>query len=70
MKKTKEKSEKMLAYSKNILSKMSFDVFLFKKELSKAYQNLMEEEVEELVNWVTIQFGPHYVLQPVLIDKK
>ena len=69
MKKTKEKSQKMLAYSKNVLSKMSFDVLLFRKELSKAYQNLLEDEVEELMNWANDQFGPHYVLKPVLIKK-
>jgi hypothetical protein len=67
MKKTKEKSQKMLAYSKNVLSKMSFDVLLFRKELSKAYQNLLEDEIEELMNWVNDQFGPQYVLKPVLI---
>jgi predicted 3-demethylubiquinone-9 3-methyltransferase (glyoxalase superfamily) len=70
MKKTKEKSQKMLAYSKNVLSKMSFDVLLFRKELSKAYQNLLEDEIEELMNWVNDQFGPSYVLKPVLIEKK
>ena len=69
MKKTKEKSQKMLAYSKNVLSKMSFDVLLFKKELSKAYQNLLEEEIVELGNWVNETFGPQYVLKPILIKK-
>lgn len=68
MKKTKEKSRKMLAYSKNVLSKMSFDVCLFKKELSKAYQNLLEEEIEELRMWVKEQFGPQYVLKPTLVQ--
>jgi hypothetical protein len=67
MKKTKEKSQKMLAYSKNVLSKMSFDVLLFRKELSKAYQNLLEDEIEELMNWANDQFGPQYVLKPFLI---
>jgi hypothetical protein len=69
MKKTKEKSIKMLAYSKNVLSKMSFDVLLFKKELSKAYQHLLEEEIEELKVWVNDQFGPQYVLKPILIKR-
>ena len=45
---TKIKSKKMLEYSKKVLRKVSFDVSLFKKELSKAYQNLLEEEIEEL----------------------
>jgi len=69
MKKTKEKSQKMLVYSKKVLSKMSFDILLFKKELSKAYQNLLEEEIEELLIWVNETFGPQYVLKPILIEK-
>lgn len=70
MKKTQEKSRKMLAYSKNVLSKVSFDVMLFKKELSKAYQQLLEEEIEELMNWVMEKFGPQYVLKPIRITNK
>ncbi|MBL4670393.1 MAG: hypothetical protein JKY30_14175 [Flavobacteriales bacterium] len=70
MKKAKEKSQKMLAYSKNVLSKMSFDVILFKKELTKACKNLLEDEIEELMKWVLEQFGSQYVLQPILITKK
>jgi len=34
MKKVRQKSKEMLAYSKNVLNKMSFDVPLFKKELT------------------------------------
>jgi hypothetical protein len=70
MKKTKDKSKKMLEYSKNILTKMSFDRLLFKKELSKAYQYLMEEEIEELVSWVMAKFGPKYMLKPISIRVK
>ncbi len=69
MKKAKEKSIKLLAYNKNVLSKMSFDILLFKKELSKAYQHLLEDEVQELKNWVLENFGSQYVLQPILIKK-
>jgi len=69
MKKAKEKSRKMLAYSKNVLSKMSFDVMLFKKELTKACKNLLEEEIEELMNWVMEKFGPQYVLKPIPVKK-
>jgi inorganic pyrophosphatase/exopolyphosphatase len=64
---TKIKSKKMLEYSKKVLRKVSFDVSLFKKELSKAYQNLLEEEIEELMNWVTKNFGAQYVLQPIYV---
>jgi hypothetical protein len=70
MKKTKDRSIKMLAYSKGVLSKMSFDITLFKKELSKAYKNLLEEEVEELMKWVAENFGSQYVLKPISIRNK
>ena len=70
MKKAKERSKKMLAYSKNVLSKMSFDVKLFKKELTKACQNLLEEEIAELMNWVMEKFGPQYVLKPIPVKNK
>ena len=62
---SKGKSKKMLEYSKEVLRKVSFDISLFKKELQKAYQALLEEEVEELMTWVTKNFGPQYVLQPI-----
>ena len=64
---TKSKSKKMLEYSKSVLKKVSFDIALFKKELAKAYQNLLAEDVEELISWVTNTFGPQYVLQPIYI---
>ncbi len=70
MKKAKEKSRKTLAYSKNVLSKMSFDVMLFKKELTKACQNLLEDEIEELMSWVMEKFGPQYVLKPIPVRSK
>lgn len=70
MKKAKEKSKKMLAYSKNVLNKMSFDVLLFKKELTKACKNLLAEEVDELMKWVMENFGPQYVLKPIPVKTK
>ena len=69
MKKAKEKSKKMLAYSKNVLNKMSFDVLLFKKELTKACNNLLAEEVDELMKWVLENFGAQYVLKPIPVTK-
>ena len=68
MKKTKEKSQKMLAYSKNVLSKMTFDVLLFRKELSKAYQHLLEEDIDELRTWVMVHFGPKYAMTAIRIE--
>ncbi len=59
----------MLKYSKTILNKVSFDVMLFKKELAKSYQYLMEEEIEELRNWVLQNFGQQYCLKPIYIGK-
>jgi hypothetical protein len=69
MKKAKEKSKKMLAYSQNVLNKMSFDVLLFKKELTKACKNLLAEEVDELMKWVLENFGAQYVLKPIPVNK-
>lgn len=57
--------KKMLDYAKLILKKVSFDVTLFKKELAKAYNYLLEDEVEELSNWVINNFGRKYYLQPI-----
>jgi hypothetical protein len=42
----------MLEYSKLILSKMTFDKGLFKKELKKAFRYLNREERTQLINWV------------------
>ncbi len=42
----------MLEYSKTVLKKVSFDVKLFCKELKKAMELLLPEEVEELRNWL------------------
>lgn len=42
----------MIEYSKMILSKVSFDPSLFYKELSKAINNLLPYEIEELKVWV------------------
>ncbi|MGB0882277.1 MAG: hypothetical protein ACPGSO_04945, partial [Vicingaceae bacterium] len=70
MKKARAKSKAMLAYSKNVLNKMSFDVILFKKELTKACQNLLAEEVDELMKWVQENFGAQYVLKPIPVKSK
>ena len=62
-------SKKMLEYTKDLLKKVSFDVKLFRKELAKAYQNLMEEDIEELKNWVVSNFGKQYLLNPIFVVK-
>lgn len=47
----------MLEYSKKILEKVSFDRFLFLKELRKAKKNLEKSEGEELDRWCALHFG-------------
>jgi hypothetical protein len=60
-------AKNMLEYSKELLCKVSFDVKLFKKELAKAYQYLLEDEVEELKKWVVANFGTQYCLTPIYV---
>ncbi len=62
-------SKKTLEYTKSLLKKVSFDVKLFRKELAKAYQNLLEEEIEELREWVITNFGVQYYLNPIYVVK-
>lgn len=62
-------AKNMLEYSKELLSKVSFDVKLFKKELAKAYQHLLDEEIEELRKWVITNFGSQYCLTPIYVIK-
>jgi hypothetical protein len=47
----------MLEYSKLILSKMTFDRKLFKKELRKAFRYLDREERRQLIIWVRSESG-------------
>lgn len=46
----------MLKFSQMVLAKVSFDESLFEKELRKAVDRLMSEEVEALKNWCYSQF--------------
>ena len=59
--------QSMLEYSKFILQKVSFDEFLFKKELDKALKILLPDEIKQLINWAKEQFigTPVYQLIPV-----
>ena len=50
----------MLEYIKTILQKVSFDKALFEKELAKAIQMLIPEEVKQLKRWCYAQFGKMY----------
>jgi hypothetical protein len=44
-------SKAMIAYSKSILERVSFDPVLFCKELEKAVKMLLPYEIEELTVW-------------------
>jgi hypothetical protein len=44
-------SRAMIAYSKSILERVSFDPVLFCKELEKAVKMLLPYEIEELTIW-------------------
>lgn len=48
---------KMLEYQKKILMTISFSKDLFIKELIKSFKWLSLDEINELKNWVTNQFG-------------
>ncbi|MBV6646182.1 MAG: hypothetical protein KI790_12075 [Cyclobacteriaceae bacterium] len=50
----------MLDYFKTILSKVSFDGYLFEKELKKAIKSLVADEVDQLKSWCYEQFGLLY----------
>lgn len=50
----------MLEYIKTILTKVSFDIKLFEKELNKAISQLINDELLELKKWCYTKFsGKH-----------
>ena len=50
----------MFELSKKILTAVSFDLELFKKELSKACKRLNEAERQKLISWVKSNFELPY----------
>ncbi len=52
----------MLEYFKTILSKVSFDRWLFEKELRKALKTLVDEEISKLKDWCYENFGHIYLV--------
>ncbi len=50
----------MLEYFKTILSKVSFDRWLFEKELRKAIRTLVQDELESLRQWCYTEYGQIY----------
>ena len=51
----------MLEYVKTILRKVSFDQTLFEKELKKAINLLIPEEIKQLRDWCYEQFSHMYL---------
>ncbi|MCZ8217672.1 MAG: hypothetical protein O9262_15620 [Cyclobacteriaceae bacterium] len=54
----------MLKYVKSILVRVSFDAILFEKELRKAINLLVQEEIVLLKDWCYQEFKQQY--EPVL----
>ena len=50
----------MLEYIKTVLQKVSFDKWLFEKELRKALKVLLPEEARQLKAWCYEQFSDRY----------
>ena len=50
----------MLNYVKIVLTKVSFSALLFEKELRKAINLMIGEELNELRNWCYTKFGSEY----------
>jgi hypothetical protein len=53
---------KMVNYFKTILARVSFDAKLFEKELRKAINQLIAEELEELKKWCYSNYSGQYEL--------
>ena len=52
----------MLEYCKTVLAKVSFDKSLFEKELKKALQSLIPEEIKQLKEWCYSNFSEHQLI--------
>ena len=50
----------MLEFCKEVLTKVSFDRLLFRKELQKAIRWLKSEELQQLKQWCLDNFGSRY----------
>jgi hypothetical protein len=51
----------MFEYTKQVLTKVSFDKVLFRKELNKAMKWLKGEERKMLMVWCMTTFGSRYM---------
>tara|TARA_A100001015_G_scaffold265707_1_gene314319 strand:+ start:131 stop:340 length:210 start_codon:yes stop_codon:yes gene_type:complete len=57
-----------LNYTKSILKKVSFDPYLFKKELKKAYYLLGPQDKLDLENWVKDFIQNKQALRSVILS--
>ena len=61
----------MVAYTKNILERVSFDPKLFCKELEKAFRTLLPYEIEQLKEWLlNFTMGKPELRQCLVIENK
>jgi hypothetical protein len=61
----------MLEYVKTILQKVSFDIFLFRKELQKSIDWLTDNEQGELKVWLNVSFtGEHKKVIKEVLDRR
>jgi len=63
-------SRAMFAHTKSVLTKVSFDVRLFRRELEKAITRLLPHEIDELMIWVASLVKQHPQLNQCLIQLK
>ena len=57
----------MLEYTKTVLQKVSFDARLFSRELKKAIERLLPNELVELKKWLVQFVTDKPELQPALV---
>lgn len=57
----------MLEYTKTVLQKVSFDARLFSRELKKAIERLLPNELVELKQWLVKFVTDKPELQPALL---
>jgi len=57
----------MLEYTKTVLQKVSFDARLFSKELKKAIDRLLPNELAELKEWLMLFVTDKPELQQTLV---
>jgi len=57
----------MLEYTKTVLQKVSFDARLFRRELEKAINRLLPNELEELKQWLLHFVTDKPELKPALV---